>query len=81
MTLHFTRSTALLYIGRALIGGVTRGQDESAQKTAEYEWLSFPDNAKFSVLGIHWFDENQPTLWPPGMAIGSSTTLTLTAQN
>jgi len=63
MKRHFRHSIALLYIGLALVAGVTRGQDRAAQKTAEIEWLPFPDSAKFSVLGIHWFDENQPQFW------------------
>ena len=26
-------------------------------------WLPFPDNARFKVFGLHWFEENQPKLW------------------
>lgn len=25
--------------------------------------LEFPDNTKFNVLGLHWFDQNEPKLW------------------
>lgn len=28
-----------------------------------FQWFSFPDNAKFKVLGLHWFAENSPKLW------------------
>ncbi len=27
------------------------------------DWLPFPDTAKFKVLGLHWFDDNQPNLY------------------
>jgi len=27
------------------------------------DWLPFPDTAKFKVLGLHWFNDNQPNLY------------------
>ncbi len=29
----------------------------------ELDWLAFPDAAKFGVLGLAWFNVNQPKLW------------------
>ena len=35
-------------------------------------WLPFPDSAKFKVLGLWWFDQNQPKLWRmPAAQFGS----------
>lgn len=28
-----------------------------------FNWLSFPDAARFKVLGLYWFEENKPQLW------------------
>jgi hypothetical protein len=28
-----------------------------------FNWLPFPDNARFKVLGLYWFEENNPKLW------------------
>ena len=28
-----------------------------------FNWLSFPDNTRFKLLGLYWFDENKPQLW------------------
>lgn len=33
------------------------------QERLSFEWLPFPDNTKFKVLGLHWFAENSPRLW------------------
>jgi len=27
------------------------------------DWLPFPDNTKFKVLGLYWFEENKPQFW------------------
>ena len=44
-----------------------RGGDEDAKVVKEEkiacEWLPFPDNTKFKVLGLNWFEENKPQLW------------------
>jgi len=29
----------------------------------EFEWLPFPDDTKFGLLGLYWFAENSPNLW------------------
>jgi hypothetical protein len=36
-------------------------------------WLPFPDNARFKVLGLYWFEENKPKLWR--MPVGQFDTL------
>ena len=28
-----------------------------------FNWITFPDNTRFKVLGLHWFEENKPKLW------------------
>ena len=38
------------------------GETEKKEKVA-FSWLPFPDNARFKVLGLHWFAENSPKLW------------------
>jgi hypothetical protein len=40
-------------------------EDSVAEKPAKLDctWLPFPDNAKFKVLGLWWFDQNQPKMW------------------
>lgn len=40
-------------------------EDAVAEKKEKlvFSWLPFPDNARFKVLGLHWFDENNPKLW------------------
>jgi len=50
--------TALL-----LVAAGASGQDATTGTMAEFQWLPFPDRAKFKVLGIHWFDESDPRLW------------------
>jgi lysophospholipase L1-like esterase len=46
-----------------LIAAGACGQETVARTNAEFQWLAFPDSARFKVLGIHWFDENNPKLW------------------
>jgi len=41
-------------------------RDKDGRETREQidvDWLAFPDPARFGVLGLHWFSENQPALW------------------
>ena len=38
-------------------------QAATSPTNAAFQWLSFPDNSKFKVLGLHWFDENKPQFW------------------
>jgi hypothetical protein len=40
-------------------------EDADAVKPAKLDcaWLPFPDSAKFKVLGLRWFEQNQPKLW------------------
>jgi hypothetical protein len=43
-----------------------QGEAESeAAKPAKLDcaWLPFPDNARFKVRGLYWFEENKPKLW------------------
>ena len=28
-----------------------------------FAWYAFPDDARFKVCGLHWFEDNQPLLW------------------
>ena len=35
----------------------------AAKEPIPFEWLPFPDTAKFKVLGLRWFEQNQPKLW------------------
>ena len=40
-------------------------EDSVAEKPAKLDctWLPFPDSAKFKVLGLWWFEQNQPRMW------------------
>lgn len=42
-------------------------EDETESATTEttvtFRWLGFPDNSKFKVMGLHWFEQNKPELW------------------
>jgi hypothetical protein len=40
-------------------------EEVTGEKKAKitFFWLPFPDAARFKVLGLHWFDENNPKLW------------------
>ena len=40
-------------------------EEAQAAKPAKLDcaWLPFPDNARFKVLGLHWFEQDQPRLW------------------
>jgi lysophospholipase L1-like esterase len=51
------------FIALLLVATGASGQETINQTKAEFQWLAFPDAAKFKVLGIHWFDENSPQLW------------------
>jgi hypothetical protein len=50
-------------------------EDAVAEKKAKvvFSWLPFPDSARFRVLGLHWFAENNPKLWR--MPVGQFETL------
>jgi lysophospholipase L1-like esterase len=39
------------------------GAEGTNKAKIEFTWLAFPDSTKFKVLGLHWFEENQPTMW------------------
>lgn len=39
------------------------GADATNKTKVPFTWMAFPDNAKFKVLGLYWFEENQPALW------------------
>jgi hypothetical protein len=45
---------------------------EKKEKVA-FSWLPFPDSARFRVLGLYWFAENNPKLWR--MLVGQFETL------
>ncbi|MFA5859185.1 MAG: SGNH/GDSL hydrolase family protein [Elusimicrobiota bacterium] len=36
---------------------------EGKKPKIEFTWLPFPDNSKFKVLGLYWFEENNPKFW------------------
>ena len=40
-------------------------EDTAAESKAKvpFNWLPFPDKARFKVLGLYWFEENNPKLW------------------
>ena len=40
-------------------------EEAQAAKPAKLDcaWLPFPDNVRFKVLGLHWFEQDQPKLW------------------
>jgi hypothetical protein len=50
-------------------------EEGQAVKPAKLDcaWLPFPDNARFKVLGLYWFEENKPKLWR--MPVGQFDTL------
>lgn len=41
----------------------TKSWGANSSTNTGLHWLSFPDNAKFKVLGLHWFGQNSPKLW------------------
>lgn len=47
----------------AQLGSVAGDEEAQKRETINCDWLPFPDNTKFKVLGLHWFEENQPQLW------------------
>jgi GDSL-like Lipase/Acylhydrolase family/N-terminus of Esterase_SGNH_hydro-type len=51
------------------------GEDAVAEKKEKvaFSWLPFPDSARFRVLGLYWFAENNPKLWR--MPVGQFETL------
>jgi len=38
-------------------------QAEGKKERIEFAWHAFPDDARFKVLGLYWFDANKPLLW------------------
>jgi hypothetical protein len=60
------------------LAGLTALTAAAAQTSApaaehgELQWQTFPDSAKFRVLGLHWAEENAPQLWRlPAQAMGA----------
>jgi hypothetical protein len=39
------------------------GGEVTRKPKVTFTWMAFPDSAKFKVLGLYWFEENQPKLW------------------
>jgi hypothetical protein len=48
-------------------GSVSEPDEAESEATGpaklDCAWLPFPDSAKFKVLGLHWFEQNQTKLW------------------
>ena len=53
----------LLAPGNSFAGQAQAEPPAGSDSKAVFEWLSFPDSTKFKVLGLHWFEANQPKLW------------------
>lgn len=59
---HSVTSLAVpLLTGLVATGTMLPGR--AAPAAEGLQWHAFPDNAKFQVLGLPWFAENQPKLW------------------
>jgi hypothetical protein len=54
-------SLTLFVLGLLVTGAMASAAEPPAN--AGIRWLAFPDNTKFKVLGLHWFDQNEPKLW------------------
>jgi GDSL-like Lipase/Acylhydrolase family/N-terminus of Esterase_SGNH_hydro-type len=49
---------------RPMVAESAEAESEAARPgKLDCAWLPFPDNAKFKVLGLFWFEENKPELW------------------
>lgn len=44
-------------------GTAAEAPESDKDDPTEFDWLPFPDGAKFGLLGLHWFGENNPKLW------------------
>jgi len=68
-----TSWTTLAAIVLALfISAGVNSQGTTSPAISGFQWFAFPDNAKFKVLGLYWFDQNKPNLWRmPAKDMGS----------
>ena len=67
------------FIALLFVAGGASVQDATAGTKGEFQWFEFPDSTKFKVLGLHWFDENNPKLWR--MSAKEMASLTMGVQN
>src|SRR6478735_5641793 len=57
------KTVVLSLIALLVVPAGASGQETIARTKAQFQWLAFPDSAKFKVLGLHWFDGNEAKLW------------------
>ncbi len=53
---------AALFLALFLAAGLNGRSADSPSQT-ERNWIAFPDNTKFKVLGLAWSETNSPKLW------------------
>jgi lysophospholipase L1-like esterase len=64
--------TFAVVVATLLISAGVNGRGETSPAKGEIHWLAFPDNTKFKVLGLYWFNQNKPKLWRmPAMDMAS----------
>ncbi|MBM3852477.1 MAG: hypothetical protein FJ399_04905 [Verrucomicrobia bacterium] len=63
---------AAFLAGLAALTGAAAQPPALAAERGALQWQTFPDAAKFRVLGLHWVEENAPHLWRlPAQAMGA----------
>lgn len=55
------KSAAVPKTTRQVDGNEDNENDSKAP--IDFQWLPFPDDARFKVLGLPWFKENNPKMW------------------
>lgn len=74
-----TRRVAILLFSLLLAGTAGANAASTPAGPAELRWHAFPDDPKFSVLGLPWFEANRPSLWRVPVKV--ATTLPKGVQN
>lgn len=64
---HASIIGAVGMLGLALCGlpGDGKGQATGPESDNDgtFQWVPFPDESRFKLLGLHWYRENRPKLW------------------